>query len=118
MSALLKKEARDNEIAAQKGLKPYMVLNVELNDGSNENTGGYIGWYYVTLAVDGKICTHLETGLNYDIANGRVSETPTRADYFAAGALKETDVDYIFNNVGFSSASTLYALPFNRGVVQ
>ena len=118
MSALLKKEARDNEIAAQKGLKPYMVLNVELNDGSNENTGGYIGWYYVTLAVDGKICTHLETGLNYDIANGRVSETPTRADYFAAGALKETDVDYIFNNVGFSSASTLYALPLNAAALE
>ena len=29
---------------------------------------GYIGWYYVTLAVDGKICAHMETGLNHDIA--------------------------------------------------
>ena len=35
-----------------------------------------MGWYYVTLAVDGKICTHLETGLNYDIADGKVSDTP------------------------------------------
>ncbi len=118
LTALLKKEAKDNEIAAQRGLKPYTVLNVELNDGSNENTGGYIGWYYVTLAVDGKICSHLETGLNYDIANGRVSETPTRADYFAAGALKETDVDYVFNNVGFSSHSTLYSLPLSADVLE
>ena len=115
---LLKKEAKDNEIAAQKGLKPYTVLNVELNDGSNEKTGGYIGWYYVTLAVDGKICSHLETGLSYDIANGRVSETPTRADYFTAGALKETDVDYVFNNVGFSSHSTLYSLPLSADVLE
>ena len=115
---LLKKEVKDNEIAAQKGLKPYTVLNVELNDGSNEKTGGYIGWYYVTLAVDGKICSHLETGLSYDIANGRVSETPTRADYFTAGALKETDVDYVFNNVGFSSHSTLYSLPLSADVLE
>ena len=113
---LLQREAKDNEIAAQKGLKPYTLLNVEFNDGTDEQTGGYMGWYYVTLAVDGKICTHLETGLNYDIADGKVSDTPTRADYFTAGALKETDVDYVFNNVGFSSASTLYALPLRDDV--
>ena len=75
-----------------------------------------MGWYYVTLAVDGKICTHLETGLNYDIADGKVSDTHTRADYYPAGALKETDVDYVFNNVGFSSASTLYAVPLREDV--
>ena len=45
----------------KKGLKPYTLLNVEFNEGADEKTGGYIGWYYVTLAVDGKICTHLET---------------------------------------------------------
>jgi len=113
---LLQREAKDNEIAAQKGLKPYTLLNVEFNDGADEQTGGYMGWYYVTLAVDGKICTHLETGLSHDIADGKVSDTPTRADYFTAGALKETDVDYVFNNVGFSSASTLYALPLREDV--
>ena len=116
LPALLRREAKDNEIAAQKGLKPYTLLNVEFHDGADEQTGGYIGWYYVTLAVDGKICTHLETGLSHDIADGKVSDTPTRADYFTAGALKETDVDYVFNNVGFSSASTLYALPLREDV--
>ena len=113
---LLQREAKDNEIAAQKGLKPYTLLNVEFHDGADEQTGGYMGWYYVTLAVDGKICTHLETGLNYDIADGKVSDTPTRADYYPAGALKETDVDYVFNNVGFSSASTLYTVPLREDV--
>ena len=115
---LLQREAKDNEIAAQKGLKPYTLLNVEFNDGADEQTGGYIGWYYVTLAVDGKICTHLETGLSHDIADGKVSDTPTRADYYPAGALKETDVDYVFNNVGFSSASTLYAMPLREDVLE
>ena len=113
---LLQREAKDNEIAAQKGLKPYTLLNVEFHDGADEQTGGYMGWYYVTLAVDGKICTHLETGLNYDIADGKVSDTPTRADYYPAGTLKETDVDYVFNNVGFSSTSTLYAVPLREDV--
>ena len=116
LPALLQREAKDNEIAAQKGLKPYTLLNVEFNEGADEKTGGYIGWYYVTLAVDGKICTHLETGLKHDIASGKVSDTPTRADYYPAGALKEADVDYVFNNVGFSSASTLYTVPLRDDV--
>ncbi|MCM1525440.1 MAG: antirestriction protein ArdA, partial [Ruminococcus sp.] len=116
VSALRKRETKDNEIAAQKGLKPYTLLNVEFNDGTDEKSGGYLGWYYVTLAVDGKICSHIETGLNYDILDGKVSDTPTREDYFAAGALKETDVDYVFNNVGFSSTSDLYSLPVREDV--
>ena len=116
LPALLQREAKDNEIAAQKGLKPYTLLNVEFNEGADEKTGGLMGWYYVTLAVDGKICTHLETGLNHDIASGKVSDTPTRADYYPAGALKEADVDYVLNNVGFSSASTLYTVPLRDDV--
>lgn len=116
LPALLQREAKDNEIAAQKGLKPYTLLNVEFNEGADEKTGGYIGWYYVTLAVDGKIYTHLETGLNHDIASGKVSDTPTWADYYPAGALKEGDVDYVFNNVGFSSDSSLYTVPLRDDV--
>ena len=116
LPALLRREAKDNEIAAQKGLKPYTLLNVEFNEGADEKTGGLMGWYYVTLAVDGKICTHLETGLNHDISDGKVSDTPSRADYYPAGALKEADVDYVFNNVGFSSASTLYTVPLRDDV--
>ena len=109
-TALKERELQDNAIAAEKGLKPYTLLNVEFNDGADQQSSGYIGWYYATLAVDGKICTHLETGLNHDIASGSVSPTPTRENYYAAGALKESDVDYVFNNVGFSSASGLYSL--------
>lgn len=31
-----------------------------------------MGWCYVTLAVDGEIRPHIETGLNYDILDGNV----------------------------------------------
>lgn len=54
--------------------------------------------------------------MNHDIANGKVSDTPTRADYYPAGALKEADVDYVFNNVGFSSDSSLYTVPLRDDV--
>ena len=116
IAALRARETKDNEIAAQKGLKPYTLLNVEFNDGTDEKSSGHIGWYYVTLAVDGEIHAHIETGLNYDILDGKVSEMPTRENYFAAGALKESDVDYVFNNVGFSSTSDLYSLPISGEV--
>lgn len=114
---LREREAKDNGIAVQKGLKPYTLLNVEISDGT-DNKGGYLGWYYVTLAIDGKIHAHLETGLNHDISDGKVSKEPTRENYFAAGALKETDVDYVFNNVGFSSTSGLYSLPIGKDVLE
>lgn len=115
-TALRAREAKDNEIAAQKGLKPYTLLNVEFNDGTDEKSSGHMGWYYVTLAVGGEIHSHIETGLNYAISDGKVSENPTKEDYFTAGALKETDVDYVFNNVGFSSTSDLYSLPISEEV--
>ena len=118
LASLMEREAKDNAIAAQKGLKPYTLLNVEFNDGADSQSSGYMGWYYVTLAVDGDICSHIETGLNYDIADGKVSAEPTREKYFAAGALKDSEVDYVFNNVGFSSTSGLYALPVSDAVLQ
>ena len=117
LAALKKREVRDNMIAAQKGLKPYTVLNVELSDGAGSK-GGYIGWYYVMLAVDGKIHAHLETGLSHSIASGSVSETPSRERYFIAGALKEADVDYVFNNVGFSAIYDSYSLPVSKDVLE
>ena len=118
LASLMEREAKDNAIAAQKGLKSYTLLNVEFNDGADSQSSGYMGWYYVTLAVDGNICSHIETGLNYDIADGKVSAEPTREKYFAAGALKDSEVDYVFNNVGFSSTSGLYALPVSDAVLQ
>lgn len=117
LAALRTREVHDNAIAAQKGLKPYTLLNVEFHDRADDN-GGYIGWYYVTLAVDGKIRAHMETGLNYDIVQGRVSEIPSRDRYFPAGALSEAEIDYVFNNVGFSSVSTLYSLSISGDALE
>lgn len=114
MPALREREAKDNKIAAEKGLKPYTLLNVELHDGKDNPTGGYMGWYYVTVAIDGKVHALIETGLNYDIAKGELMQS--RQDYFVAGALKDHEADFVFNNVGHSSTSHLYKLPLSENV--
>ena len=40
LPALLQREAKDNELAAQKGLTPYDLLKVAVHDGDDEKTGG------------------------------------------------------------------------------
>jgi hypothetical protein len=117
-AALLKREAEDNAVAAQKGLKPYQFLNVELNDGTGDYQGGYAGWYYITLAVGDKIIGLVESGLNSDMSRGVVSEHITKPDYYTAGALKDEDVDFVFNNVGFSSSRDSYQFDLNADVRQ
>ena len=120
LAALRKREIADNAIAKQKGKKPYTLLNVEFNNGASDNSGGYMGWYYVTLAVDGKIHAHLDSKLSAEIATGKVSENPTQYRCFAAGPLKVVDAnaDYVFNNVGFCSTSTRYSLPLTDDVLR
>jgi hypothetical protein len=107
-TALLEREAADNATAAGMGLKPYTFLNVELIGGEDTGLGYLLGWFYVTFAVAGKITGHLESGLACDIARGTVSEPAAKEQYYVAGGLKGNDVDYVFGNVGFSSATELY----------
>ena len=114
--ALREREVSDNAIAAQKGLKPYTLLSVELHNGA-DGKSGYMGWYYVTLAVDGKIHAHLDSSLAHEIAEGIVGASP-RYHYHTAGGLKDADVDHIFNNTGFSSNSMDYSLPISQDVLR
>jgi hypothetical protein len=107
-SALKQREQEDNAVAAQKGLKPYKFLNVELSNGTGDTRS--MGWYYVTLAVDGKVFGLVESNLASDIERGEVNEHISRPDYFAAGGLHDMDVDFVFNNVGFSSRGDEYKM--------
>ena len=112
LSVLLEKEKIDREVAIKMGLKSYEVLSVEfVNAIDCEKVDGYLGWYYIVLAIDGKIRIHLETGLNYNISIGNVSPKQKRANYFVAGGLDNNEVDYVFDNTGFSTKSHLYTMP-------
>lgn len=108
---LKKLEAIDNAAAARMGYYPYKVLSVEFNDGTGNEL--YTEWYYVVLLVNGSIRVHLETGLSHDIANRIVSPSQTKFPFRVAGAIKEDEVDYVFNNIGFSSTSSLYTFPLS-----
>lgn len=116
--ALLKREAQDNEVAMRRGLKPYTFLNVELCDAFREEASNYLGWYCVTLAIDRKIIGFIETGLCHDIERGTVSEHNSRKEYFTAGGLRDESVDFIFNNVGFSSTIRMYQMPISAGALE
>lgn len=109
-ATLLEREGKDNAIAEQKGLKPYTFLNVEMNDGSNQKGSDYLGWYYITLAVDDKVFGFIESGLSHNIERGTLSESISRPDYFVAGGMKEAEADFVFNNVGHSSFNRLYKI--------
>lgn len=61
---------------------------IRFDNGTADEIGGHMDWYYVTLAVDGKIRAYWETGLKYNITGGKVSEAPKREQYFTAGGLK------------------------------
>jgi len=108
--ALIEQESADNAIAAERGLKPYKILNVELADDFDVKNEGHFGWYYVTLAVDGEIFGHLTSNLCSDIARGVVGEDSEKHNYYIAGGLKEADIDYVFDNVAHSTAKTLYKM--------
>ena len=41
-TALKERELQDNAIAGEKGLKPYTLLNVEFNDGADQQSSGYM----------------------------------------------------------------------------
>ena len=43
LPTLLQRESRDNEIARQKGLKPYILINVEFVDGCEKRIAGHMG---------------------------------------------------------------------------
>ena len=94
----MEREAKDNAIAAQKGLNPYTLLNVEFNDGADGQSSGYMGWYYVTLAVDGNICSHIETGLYALPVSDAVLQRAekTLAERTQAQATQRTEKDVIY----------------------
>lgn len=94
---------QDNAIAEQMGFLPYEVMSVEL---SSSEEGVLTGSYYVVLRIGENVVNHITSCLHYDIHNQKFAESVK--NYYTAGGLKDEEVDYIFNGVGFSTKSPLY----------
>ena len=98
-------ENLDAEKALEMGLKPYKLLDIKLR-----TKGIYLGWYYVVIEVDGKIRNHIETDLNYFIKTRNSCYLINDGKYRPAGGLENTEIDYIYDGVGFSTKSNLYSI--------
>jgi hypothetical protein len=106
LNVLRERSALDNAAADKMNLLPHEVLSVELNTtGKN----GRMGWYYVVLRVGDAVIHHNDTVTYYDILKRKLSPNDVN-NYYTAGGLRDDEVDYIFNGVGFSSKSPLYKM--------
>ncbi len=116
LAPLLEREKEDRAVALEKRLKPYLLLNVEFSTGEmpDNGRGGYMGWYYVTLYIDGKFHAHLETGLCHDIMHGRVGASRKKEYFTAGGYWDESVVDFVYDNVGHSTYAGGYTVPMTK----
>jgi len=93
-------EEQDRRTAEEQGLLSYHVIDVDY-----QKTGGYIGWFYVTIQLsDGRVTTMQETGLKYEIIDfilldnsEQLKDMPER--YRIAGGC--TKPDFVFHGYGF-----------------
>lgn len=98
----------DDALADKMGLQKYEVLDVDF-----VRSGNYIGWFYITLNVGDKIIKHLETGFDVKIRQylGENREFSLEGkNYYTAGGLPDSAVDFVFHGTGFSTKSKMYTL--------
>lgn len=98
-------QAADDKMADAMGFKRYKIIDVDYN-----KTGLFIGWFYVKLEIDGRIICHLETGLDRkirDFIENREFPKP-HENYYTAGGLHDSQVDYVFHGAGFCSTNGMY----------
>ena len=94
----------DNMLAREKGFLTYEVENVYIGESWAR------AWRYVMIKLsNGKYFSVMETGLDCALqSEENFQELGRRQKYFPAGGLEESDVDFIFRGVGFSSKSNIY----------
>ena len=70
IKALAEMAKEDNRNAEDKGLSPYKIVDVDYVKSNSD----YLGWFYVTIEVNGQITTVMETNLHYSIKNAIVEK--------------------------------------------
>ena len=99
---LLEREKLDAAVAEEKGLSPYKVLTVEM-----QTIDFGLGWYYVTLDINGTIHPVFWGELSDGITDGTLQAAPSHP-YLVERRLDPSNVDYIFNNMGHSTKSGFF----------
>lgn len=91
---LKKLEILDNAIAAEQGLSPYTLYDIELDNKISD----FAGWYQVRLLVDGKTVVFRETGLKYAIRDGYTESLLKKKEY---QAVSDNPV-FVYDGIGHS----------------
>lgn len=109
LNTLLEMEKCDNSNARERGLSEYKIIDIDY--GKN---GTHLGWFYLTVSINGKERHICET--NFDIAISRGIEGVVKyieglnGKFWCAGGLSESEVDFVFHGCGYSSTSNSYTL--------
>lgn len=110
VNKLLEMQETDNINATERGLNKYKIIDLEY-----AKNGTYIGWFYLTIIVNGIKKNMCETNLNCAVSSGIEKlidyVNGAKSDRLKiAGNLLESEVDFIFNGYGFCSTSDSYTL--------
>ena len=102
---------KNREYVCFKGdIYPYTILDVDfIRDCKRQ-----MGWFYITMQIADKVINYIETHMSFDIA--RMAEEDdykpnlvAEHDFYVAGGIKDDDdVDFVFNNVGYSTTNHIY----------
>lgn len=97
--------AIDNETAVAEGLQQVKLIDVNVNTGLQDS----FLWNYLLLEVGGRHFRHIETSLNYALAQNTLEDyIAGKNRLFTAGAVNKPD--YIITNVRFNSKDDLYKI--------
>lgn len=94
-------------VCFKRELKPYTILDVDFI----RDCPSRMGWFYITMQVGDKVINYIETHISFYIRNMSSNENykPTlEHDFFVAGGINDDDVDFVFNNVGYSTTNHIY----------
>ena len=103
---------RKKEYPQFKDLKQYTILDVDF-----VRSGSRIGWFYLKIQVGDidEVIKHTETHLSYTIKRLAMEDNfkPNLISthrYYTAGGLKENEVNYVMNSVGYSTIRRIYCV--------
>lgn len=109
LNILFEMEKCDNSNARARGLNEYKIIDIDYSKNDS-----HLGWFYLTVSINGKERHICETNFNMAVSYGeemlvKFAKSLNR-DFRIAGGLSKSEVDFIFHGYGYSSTSNLYTL--------
>jgi len=106
-AALKEREKADNITAAEKGLKPYELIEIGL-----ANKGRDCGRVYASLEIQGKERLHMDAGFSLDSWEGKIDSLKSGVkEFYVTAGMPGGKANYVFRNIGFNTNSERFTVP-------